>query len=179
MHVPAHRSSGSESRGRVSRKEEMNPNTIIILGQLLKTDNGRERLFNSLVPAMQKRKRVNITTLGKKIAEELGDEAAVWAEECLMEAAKQSNIYVMDGKQVITGTCTKRDDKWIVRTEAGKEYPVIAGNFLTCYGPDRKIYWQGVVDENTPDVETDRPFTLQWDGELVREYDAEEDHVNG
>jgi hypothetical protein len=150
---------------------------MAMLGQLLKTQAGRERLTSSLVTALAKRKRVDITSLGKMIAESCGEDAAVHGEKCLMDAVQQAtHIFLMDGKEAIMGTCVKLNDKWFVRRN-DEAFPVCAGDFLTCYAPDGSRYWQGVVDENTPSEETDKPFVLQWDGELVKE-NAEEDNTD-
>lgn len=148
---------------------------MAMLGQLLKSNDGREKLVTSLIKVMKRRKRVNITTLGRKVAEQISEEAAVYAEQCLMAAAKETSIFLMDGKEIIRGVCFKRDDKWFIRRwDDDEEIPVCSGDFLTVFAADGSKFIHDVVNADTPTVDTDRPFTLGWEGELVKG-DAEEE----
>jgi hypothetical protein len=117
----------------------------VMLCQLLKTPAGREKLTDALVRSLERRKNVNIGSLSQTLREENGEEYAIWAEQCLVEAAERANALILDTAPKVTGTLGIYDEHWMLQTEDGRVYFLKEPDHLTVYDSDDDVYWSGTL----------------------------------
>lgn len=117
-----------------------------MLCQLLRTQSGREKLTDALVGSLERRKTVNISGVARLLGEDAGEEYAIWAEQCLQEAAERAGALILDNATRISGTLFRSGDDWAMREkEDGEVYLLREGDHLMVYDHDNELYWQGTI----------------------------------
>jgi hypothetical protein len=154
---------------------------IEMLGMLLATPAGRAKLMKSLVPALKKRGRVNITSVGKLIAGELNEELAIRAEKILMQAAIDADVLVLDGREPILGRMATVNGNMAL-LGAKKMHEVEEGDSLKVLDESGEIFFNDVIGrgEGASSYFGQRDFLAPafkngWRGELIKKGTYEQD----
>jgi len=142
-----------------------------MLCQLLKTRAGREKLTDSLTTVLGRRKVVNIGSVSETLREESGEEYAIWAEQCIMEAAERAGALILDTAPKVTGTLGVYDEHWMLQTEDGRIFFLKEPDHLTVYDPDDDVYWTGALFDARRSSQEDvlsGPLRKGWRAVLAR-----------
>jgi hypothetical protein len=73
-----------------------NARQLKVLKVLLSSALGRSKLVESLIPIMKRRKNVDIDEICDDLRDVLGERWAIWAYQCLLEAADKAGIPVIN-----------------------------------------------------------------------------------